>query len=194
MITKEIIENHKIYNEFEQKEFNNRLNYIRKYGFAVPTKQAIYELSKYSPIIEIGSGLGYWAYLAKKHHKADVLCVENERDYKKWWTENKYSSLDTKLFTTPVYDNYKVQLGMKENKNRSLFLSWPEYTSDFGYDVLMHYYGKYFIYVGEPWKGCCGTDKMFKHIDMQFDIIKVVHIPQWDAIHDTMVIYKRKDS
>src|SRR5258707_403004 len=47
-------------------EYQVRAEFIHKFAFAILTADLIRKIRKYGPLIEIGSGTGYWAYeLAK---------------------------------------------------------------------------------------------------------------------------------
>ena len=37
-----------------------RIDFVKKYAWAIPGPKALEEIKKYSPIIEIGAGAGYW--------------------------------------------------------------------------------------------------------------------------------------
>lgn len=47
----------------------------RMYAFAVPTSEAIAVLKRYSPVVEVGAGTGYWASLLRKAG-ADVTALD----------------------------------------------------------------------------------------------------------------------
>src|SRR3979411_2575044 len=38
---------------------------VRRYAFAVPTDAALATLGRYAPIVELGAGTGYWAFLLR---------------------------------------------------------------------------------------------------------------------------------
>lgn len=42
-----------------------RYQAIEKYSYAIPNHDALSIIKKYGPIVEIGSGSGYWAHLLK---------------------------------------------------------------------------------------------------------------------------------
>ena len=48
---------------------------VRKYAWAIPTEAVLATVAKYSPLIEIGDGTGYWAYLLAKLG-ADIICYD----------------------------------------------------------------------------------------------------------------------
>lgn len=56
------------------------------YSYAVPTNESISKLAKYEPLVEIGSGLGYWASLLKVVG-ADIIAFDKSPTKN---TENEY--------------------------------------------------------------------------------------------------------
>lgn len=72
---------------------------LKVFSFAIPDENAIKEIVKYSPLIEIGAGTGYWAYLIKKYG-GDIVAFDNdERNqkfegfYKKQWFRVQFSDM-----------------------------------------------------------------------------------------------------
>ena len=50
---------------------------IKRYAFAIPSDEALDALADVSPLVEMGAGTGYWAYLLRKRHvdvQALFLC------------------------------------------------------------------------------------------------------------------------
>lgn len=59
-------EEHDVYFD-ELKEINAWVEaYIHKYAWAIPNDDALLEIAKYSPLIEVGAGTGYWAWLLRQ--------------------------------------------------------------------------------------------------------------------------------
>lgn len=56
-----------------------------KYSWAVPDKRSLNILKNFAPLVEIGSGLGYWAKLLQSEG-VDVLPYDCEVDSDKSWT------------------------------------------------------------------------------------------------------------
>ena len=164
-----------IHNSINDKfDYHSRHQCTLKYSYAIPNKEAIVTITKYSPIIELGAGTGYWARLLKKN-ECSIVCYDN----KSWGFRAKY---------------FKVKKGsynvLPRYKRHTLFLCWPPYNSSFAYDCLSRYIGQYFLYIGEANGGCCGCDKFFELLN-KWNLIKEISIPQWNGIHDRLFIYSR---
>ena len=161
-------------------------NLIEKYSFAVPTEEAIKEIIKYSPLIELGSGTGYWAFLINKLG-GDIIAIDNNERNK------EYQEFIKKDFYSHYWFDVKVgnQKQLKNYPERTLFLCWIERSSEMGLKCLKLYKGKYFIHIGEGKGGACATDSFFKYLNKRFKLIKEISIPQWRGVHDYLEIYKR---
>jgi len=167
-----------LYNSFEK-----RKELTRKYSWSIPSKEAIEEIIKYSPIIECGAGTGYWASLISKMG-GDIVAFD------------LYPTSEGKNYYAHTNQFYQVKLGshekIREYPNHTLMLSWCPYDNDMGYDHINNYSGTSLILIGEEKGGCCGNDKMFELIEDRFYLTKKIPIPQWYGIHDILKIYRRK--
>ena len=116
----------------------------------------------------------------------DIICSDKEPG------TNAYHNgmpLWTTMFTEDALDAVK-QWG----QNRTLFLSWPPYSEDIGYEIVKKYIddgGSRIIYIGENEGGCCGTEEMFQQFDRWDEVAH--HRPmQFFGMHDYITVYERK--
>lgn len=153
-----------------------RANLLTKYAFAIPTKESIEEIARYSPIVELCAGTGYWASLLSKEG-CDIV------------------SYDRGLWNSTWKQSYfKVEVGdetvLENCIDRSLFLCWPPHDNQISLNILKKYKGNYFIYVGEE-----GEDpdrkNFFSLLKKDFKLIKKVDIPQWPTFKDALFMYSR---
>ena len=162
-------------------DYKYRSEFTKKYAWAIPTEEALDTIVKYSPIIEIGAGTGYWAYLL--HQKGtNIICFDKE-PYNNHWCRNQWFEIKSGSFEV---------LTIQENKNRNLFLCWPPYDDSFATKCLNHFRGNYLIYIGECQGGCCADDDFFELLEKNYMKIKYVSLLQWSGIHDDLYIFKRK--
>lgn len=148
---------------------------VHKYSFAIPDEDSLNLIAKYSPILEIGAGTGYWAKLLNDIG-VDILAYDNfswKLDAK--WFEVKEGSIEV----------------IPDHPNRTLFLCWPDYNTSFAYDCLKAYKGDLFIFIGEN-RGCTGDDKFFNYLHKNFKIIERQKLYQWLGLHDDLSIFQRK--
>lgn len=161
--------------------FQQRDKLSAKYAWVVPTHQAIKEIVKCNPIIEIGAGTGYWADLIERCG-GDIIAFDNQASHFKngqWGVHYKVEHGD--------------QTKVLEYPNRNLFLCWPP-MSDMAFECVKNSLGNFVIYVGEGSGGCNATEEFFKIIADEFEEHVSLRIPQWLGLHDYFNIYKRKDS
>jgi len=181
-------------------------------SYAIPNEEALNKILKLSPIIEIGSGRGYWGRLLEDMG-CEIICVDNRSHFGRWFyvkkqdminksfeayrqeknktTPNGFENIEIKkYYKEPLFKNYKTYL--RREPNRNLFLCWPPYEEPLAYTSLKKFKGKYVIYVGEGYGGCTGCNRFHNLLEKEFDLEETVDIPQWFGIHDSMYIYKRK--
>jgi hypothetical protein len=161
-----------------------RLVYCHRYAWAIPNDEAIDTLVKYSPIVEIGAGRGYWAALAASAG-ADILAFDANPPEKKhvntWHLESG-----------TFFEVSKAGLDIvKKYPERALFLCWPPHGSDVAIRTIRDYKGKTLIYVGDDGHSSSGTPEFYKEMSAQFNLVQVVNIPRWPGIYDRLEIRQR---
>ena len=73
---------YKNYDESVEKKLT-RHDLTRQFSFAIPNEETLKEIIKYSPLIEIGAGNGYWAYLIDKFG-GDIIAFDNNERNDEW--------------------------------------------------------------------------------------------------------------
>ena len=159
-----------------------------KYSWAIPDGRALSILSKFSPLIEIGSGKAYWAYLLSKIHQTDIICYDKYKIDNPWY---------------PVLDGGPEVLEQKEVSERNLFLCYPDENESMAVDCLSTYTGDYIIHVGEliisggtlssvqsPW-GRTSTSEFQVTLMEQFHCVLICKIPTFPFSLDHISVWKR---
>ncbi len=166
----------------EPKGWLARHKYVNRYGFAVPSPEALETIAKYSPIVELGAGRGYWAWLLARDHRVDIIAYDAKKPgFGNHWFRTKREFHPIIQGNTPI---------LKKHKDRALFICWP-YMDDMAFEALTAYEGTTFIYIGE-FGGCTANEEFFNLLEKEWEQIEEVAIPQWGSMHDRLVIYKRK--
>ncbi len=162
-----------------------RPRFVFKYAWSIPHKKALEAIASYGPIVEIGAGSGYWAYLLA-NMGVDIVAYDNAAG-SKTYTETCFAYW--KLW-------FEVEKGDErmaaEHKDRALFLCWPPYNSPMAEKALKNYKGETVIYIGEGRGGCTANDKFFINLEKNFDQVESVELHVWPGIHDRLEIFKRK--
>jgi hypothetical protein len=160
---------------------DKRRNLVVRYAWAVPDEHAIEIILKYSPIVEIGCGTGYWASLIASKggivfpYDAHVPGIDRNP------YEHEITYCNVLRGSIEVLDKLKF----------TLFLCWPPHNNSFAYDALMRYRGDTLIYVGEDEYGCTADRTFFKELSRHWKFIEGHKLPQWDGIYDYLEVHKR---
>lgn len=164
-------------------EVGVRHKYIRDFGFAVLTAATVDYLRGFGPLLEVGSGSGYWAYELRKAGidivATDPLPIGNGNPYsfKRIWLEPE------SLYSRDAVLKYP---------DRTLLMVWPCYDKRWAAEALAVYRGTTVLYVGEGKGGCTG-DRLFHYLLRRRYVCREhVHIPQFIGIHDYLEVWDRK--
>lgn len=150
------------------------------YGYAVPGPHNIKVVASYAPLVEMGAGTGYWAYLLQEMG-VDIIPYDNRSEH--------FDFSDMRYWT-------KVRRGgpkqLKKHADRTLLLCWPPYHQDMSSKCLKFYRGDTIIYVGEEAGGCTGDHVFHNRLMEEFRLVKTIPVPQWEFARDQMEIWVRK--
>lgn len=164
-----------------------RRDLIGRYGFAIPTSRAITQIKKLGPVLEIGSGNGYWAHELRKAG-ADVVATDlrpdaglNDYPFQKQWTL--------------VEEFEAVEAVRTFGKGRVLLVVWPCYNESWAYRALKAYRetgGTTLVYVGEGQGGCTADESFFDELGAHWtqDGSKSEDLLSWPLIYDEMRVYR----
>ena len=167
-------------------EFAARDYAAAHWAWAVPDEKAIRTLVEHSPIVEIGAGTGYWARLAAEAG-ADIVAYDSRPP-----VAARKKVVAWAVETGTYFEVRRGGPGMvRFHQNRTLFLCWPPHSHDIAVDCLRRYEGGTVIYVGEN-GGCTADERFHDELDKNWEIVKVVAIPQWHGLHDRMYVLNRK--
>jgi hypothetical protein len=162
---------------------------ILKWGFAIPSIEAIRAIAAHGPVMEVMAGSGYWSYLLDLYFQSTgwalpceswVVAVDNYS-----WDLIKYGAYH------PVIKGDAVEYAAKVS-DRTLLMVWPTLECRDAERTLKAYTGNVFAYVGELRGGCCATDEFFDYLQEHFTLEQRIQIPQWYHIHDECQIWHRK--
>lgn len=164
--------------------FRLREDLVKEYAWAIPIPEAISLIAKYSPIIEIGAGTGYWASLiAKAGKKIEAFDLHSPT-----LGENPYGHKKQFFPVQPI-----EWLKWEQTSSKTLMLCWPPYHDDMALRTLQQFRGGTLIYIGESEGGCNATDAFFKELDTKWFEKEDCPLPQWPGIYDHLTVYGRKD-
>jgi hypothetical protein len=163
---------------YSAKIWQEREESCRKYSWAIPNEPSLSTLLRYSPIVELGCGTGYWSALL-----SDMGC--------------SIVAIDCCTKSTPIF--YPQAIKGNEHllpmyPDHTLFLCWPPYDNPMAYNALLKYHGKHVVYIGEGMGGCTADDLFHEYLDNKFNCIEEIAIPQWCGVHDFMSVWEIKSN
>jgi len=155
-------------------------NFIKMFSHAIPNMQALEAIKKFAGdklILEIGSGVGFWAKLLK--------CLNVNIKPTDFVDPNLYTPFNHFCFIENI-SNLKV---LDEYPTEILMLCWTKTV--ISYDSLKKFKGKKLIYIGEE-QGCKADDKFFQLLQNEWYLISNINIPNLDEAQDSVFLYIRK--
>lgn len=167
-----------------------------EYAWAIPTNEAVAAILSYNKnIVEVGSGLGYWAACLEAAG-GQVTAIDNSRE--------RHAP---KFFpATIVQDGAEYLREHDGAKHATLFICWGRDMNE----ALAAFKGDYLAVVGEKPEGCTWWP-FSKDVSDEFDLdyveeeqltqaiqqqrewkcIQEVIIPCWPGINDLLAIFQR---
>ena len=151
-----------------------RKKLIWAYSWAVPNEEAIEVLRELSPLIEIGAGTGYWAWLARQAGVKIEAFDRSAPGAAPLWGEVKEGGTE--------------RLNASEGHN--LFLCWPPLDEPLAEKALSEFKGRFLIYVGEH-RGRTGSPVFHDGLGKNFHNIRVIALPRWPGFVDSLFVYEK---
>jgi hypothetical protein len=150
-------------------EATYRLPLAHRYSYVLPQPHLIALLAQYSPLVELGAGTGYWAYLLRLAG-ADVVAYDHAPLGKE--RENRYHS-DVLPWTEVLEGGADAVVA---HPNRALFLCWPPTFSAL-WESLELYAGKLVIYIGDRGP----RTAQLARLDTDFELVEAHPVHALDA-------------
>ncbi|MBD2480366.1 hypothetical protein H6G79_36095 [Anabaena sp. FACHB-83] len=155
-----------------------RVSLARQFAWAVPNQEAIEYLVSLSPIIEIGAGTGYWAFLVRQ--AGGVIRAFDEQPYDNGYCSNKWTEVEVGNPST-----------VADYPDHCLFLCWPPGYSPMAYQCLLNYSGDRVVYIGDT-DGATGCTRFRKLLQHDWRLERRIEIPRFPGMFDSLVLYHRK--
>jgi hypothetical protein len=164
--------------------YDRRVWCVRRYAFAVPTDGALATLARYGPIVELGAGTGYWAFLLRRR---GVVCTAYDlAPPDRRPNPNRFQPLTWTYVEQGDVDKVAA------HSDRALFLCWPSYREPFASRALAAYAGTTLLYIGESAGGHTADDAFFAQLDTGWLRVEQVALPNWPGTHDALTVYRRR--
>jgi hypothetical protein len=164
--------------------YERRRAHVRRYAFAVPTEPALATIARYAPIVELGAGTGYWAYLLSQRG-VDLVAYDRFPPDR---AQNP-NRLDPRLWTEVLAGDESV---LDRYPNHSLLLCWPSWQDSFAAAALDVYRGATLIYIGEAAGGHTADARFFDLLGRDWQPEESVELPHWPNTSDRLTVFTRR--
>ena len=158
---------------------------VRLHAWAVPSKEAIEVAARYSPLVEVGAGTGYWAWLLKLAG-ADVVAYDLEPPLQD--ADDPFA--EDKPWTDVLQGS--VEEALAQHPTRTLFLCWPPAGDPMAHVALSTTQADHVIYVGWPDDDVTGSYEFHQLLKERWQLVETVNIPQWPEMRDRLFVYRRR--
>ena len=155
-----------------------RQRLVAKYAWAIPSPQAIKLLIRHSPLVEMGAGTGYWAWLVRRAG-GDIVAFDRypPPDPRNRWHAGQQPWTEVRPGGAHI---------LARHGDRALFLCWPPEHEPMAVQSLAAYPGERLIYVGELRSG-----PIFEALD-GWEVVESLDLPRWESILDGLLVLRRK--
>lgn len=174
-------------------EFERRWPFVSRFGFAVPSREAIGAIRDFAGgglILDVGSGAALWPFLLRSCG-ANVVATDPEFDGLSVCDTMEYLPLKIAVPFLSV-ERLEARQALAKYQPEVLMFIWPCYESSWPYEALKLYHGAKVVYVGEGEGGCTANDDFHRALADHWTIQQEVAIPRWFGIHDSVRLYTRK--
>ncbi|CAI5716986.1 unnamed protein product [Peronospora destructor] len=158
------------------------------YAYATPTKEALDVMAKYTPIVEVGAGTGYWSSLLQR---ADVNFVAYDKapPSVEGAKGNAYHSR-VPPFCSVACGGPEV-LSQQNMAKRALFLCYPPPGDVMAFRCVQLFQGDVILHVGE-WQGDTGDSRFESELQRRFELEKEITLPNWGNSAYGLTVWRRK--
>lgn len=153
-----------------------RKKLIWAYSWAVPTNEIIRRIAEFSPIVELGAGTGYWAWLIAQAG-GKIRPFDQNPAQPPRWVEIQYANPSDLTSAT----------------ERTLLLCWPPLDETMAEQALRAFRGEHVIYVGE-WRGRTADPAFHDRLEREWLREEIIPLPSWPGYRDEVYLYTRRGS
>jgi len=172
--------------DISQELLNFRTGLVSKYAYSIPTYRILKIISEFSPILEIGAGSGYWAYLLSgmgaEVTAFDVRPPDDSSPHMvnsgNYWFEDTWHDVSQGDETLASF-----------YPEHTLMLCWPPMFSEMASDSLDNYLnagGKKVIYLGNPESS--GDPGFYQKLET-LNTVTIERKESWYAVSEWLKIY-----
>lgn len=151
------------------------------YAWGTPTEDILRQIQAPGPVVEMGAGSGYWAWLLRTLG-SDVVAYDH--------LAGPGRSLNMSNIGGVVWGD--VLQGspedLAEHSDRTLFLCWPP-QDGMAFSCLDHWKGDVLAYVGDP--SVTADEAFHARLRGEFRLAARIRAPSWPGILDSLTMWRR---
>lgn len=164
-----------------------RQSLIGQYAFAIPTAEILSIIARYSPLVEIGAGSGYWA-MCLASCGADIIAYDlfPPGSADAWNISERNWQFRKSFYAVRKGD----ELSAASHSDRTLFLCWPQPENPMAFRALEAYRnagGQTVIVLGQMNPLSMG-DAAFYELLLSLDAIEQRRIHGWPGMKEEILI------
>jgi hypothetical protein len=169
-----------------------RQRMVARYAWAIPTTEAIELLLRFAPLVEMGAGTGYWAWLVRQAG-GDILAFDR---YPPPDRRNRWHAGERQW--TEVLPGGPRRL--TRHPGRTLLLCWPPQDEPMAQQCLQVYEGQTLIYAGElnepdlDGRELPAGPSASARLSHPFDgwtVAEALELPRWESVNDRLFVLRR---
>lgn len=159
-----------------------RFELALRYSYVLPESHLLEVISGYSPLVELGAGTGYWAYLLRSMG-VDVIAY----DLAPFGSSltNRYH-INFRRWTNVIQGDVT---SIAQHGDRSLFLCWPPRFSALS-DAIPKHNGEYVLLISDDGTRTTGTEMMSNRFCLVASYAAVVMDPA-PATEAKLTVWRR---
>lgn len=150
-----------------------RKKLVWAYSWAIPTAEVALKIKELGPLVEVGAGTGYWAWILRQAG-AQIQCLDQESQAVPRW-------VDLRQGGPPE---------LKEFPDHTLLLCWPPLNTGMATQCLKEFLGSRLVYVGE-WKGRTAEPEFHEQLEKHWRLDRQMSIPCWPGYSDQVFLFSR---
>jgi len=154
---------------------------VHRYAWGTPTEEILRKVQASGPIVEMGAGSGYWAWLLRTL-SADIVAYDAFAGPRR---NMNVSSLSGISWTEVGFGGPEV---LTDHSDRTLLLCWPP-AGDMAFRCLDYWKGDVLAYVGDP--SVTADEAFHARLRQEFREISRIRAPSWPGISDYLTVWRR---
>jgi hypothetical protein len=167
----------------------------RRYAYALPDEDLVRRIACDSPVVEVGAGLGYWAWLLRQAG-AEVRATDRRPPAQYFDERGRLCAtpgrrpgrpnewFDTRPAWTRVEVADAAAAAAAAPETAALLLVWPPYDDQMASSALRAFRGDVLWYVGEGRGGACADAAFFDELESSWELDEVHALVRFPGLYD----------